>query len=164
MKRENVIVSLIISISLFGIQVCYAGQSSPPIFENAVTLEFSFVVDDLPEDYLIGYPARVAVADNGDMILSNDGRLLVYNPDGSLKLVSGTDYAFGRGNLILAPDIVETGNITVQNWFTDWETYNLYDSDYNFIEKVTLVEIDVRNQILDELDWKRGFNSISIYG
>ena len=164
MKRENVIVSLIISISLFGIQVCYAGQSSPPIFENAVTLELEFTVDDLPEYYGIYYPGRAVVADNGDIILSNNGKLMIYDLNGNLKIVTGQ--VFESGNLLTSPQITETGYTTVDYLYggvTGNISYNLYDNEYNFVKKEVFNENKIIEKILEDQNW-RNFTGSTIYG
>lgn len=107
-----------------------------PVVENALTLELTIGKGEVPEDYLLADPTGLVVSDNGDIIVTDENYLKVFNPRGKPKLLlGGKGQGPGEYEGARLPTISPTGNLAVIDVL--WE-YNSYGPELDFIEKYNL--------------------------
>ncbi|KPK95769.1 hypothetical protein AMJ80_03665 [bacterium SM23_31] len=104
-----------------------------PQLTDVLSLELAFGADDekIPEDYLLVEPRGIIIHDNGDIIVSDEGYLKVFDKNGNPKRMVGRPGAGpGEFHPFMTPTLSETGYITGANQ----TSFNLFDKNYSLIE------------------------------
>lgn len=164
-KYENITVKLKIVILALAVSLlihCGSVQESKvidrgEILDNVFTFELSFGADELtlPDEYLLAWPyLYVAVAENGDIIVSDENYLKVYDSNGNpKKIFGGLGEGPGEFSLSPIPTITETGYFAISDYR---ESLSFFTPDYKFLEKVNLKSGMLNKNILE----KTGFASL----
>jgi len=122
-----------------------AFPQSGKILENVFTLELRFGAENLPNEYLLASPRDCIAADNGDIIVADEFKLKIFDKNGKPKKILG-----GRGQ---GPGKFSYSSIYLmfpKNGMLvglQSNIYNLYASDYSFIEMKNLQQSNYRNEI-----------------
>ena len=139
--------------------------NSKEIIDIEFTLELAFGADDSLGDFLLARPRGFVVADNGDIIVSDENRLKVFDSNGKPKRIIGRPGPgpgeFGRITLLT---LSETGYIAAIQPMNN-PFYNLFDSEYSFIERKNLRNSELRKKLLKmHNDWYNPyFNMLYFY-
>jgi len=167
MKLKTVILALALAL----LANCNSGPDqkvirTEEIIDNVFTLEITFGADEqsLPDEYLLAGPRGIIVADNGDIIVSDERRLKVFDSSGNPKRIIGRPGQgpgeFGR---LVFPCISETGYITVINPMNN-PHYNLFKPDYSFVERKNLQNSELHKKLKQTHNWYHAyFNMIFSY-
>ena len=115
--------------------------------EKYGTKDEFLLVDPLPS------PFQLLVNNNGDILLVDESRIKIYEKNGIGKKILGRP-GYGPGEFEDSPDIFlgPTGYLlALTSPKSTFTFYNLYDPDYNFIEKI---RIQNNQRILDYVQSK----------
>ncbi|MFC1555457.1 hypothetical protein ACFL67_00080 [candidate division KSB1 bacterium] len=152
---------------LFGIFINCSGSSDSaipenPVHEGAVTLEITFGDDEvgLPSEHIIASPRAVGVSINNEILVLDEEKIKVFNPDGTAKTIIGGPGQgpgeFERGyRLFVGP----TGYISVKNI----SATSLISPEYEFISKRNYNHNPYYNQLKEENNWDGGLSLYSIF-
>ena len=136
------------------------------IIDNVFTLEITFGADEqsLPDEYLLAGPRKIIVADNGDIIVSDERRFKVFDSSGNPKRIIGRPgQGPGEFGPLVFPYISETGYITVINPMNN-PHYNLFKPDYSFVERKNLQNSELHKKLKQTHNWQHAyFNMIFSY-
>ena len=132
--------------------------------DNILTLELSIGSNEKFDDFLLAQPRNLVVADNGDIIVSDENRLKVFNSSGEPVRIVGRP---GNGPAEFGPlafaFISETGYISVMNPMSN-PHYNLFAPDYSFVERRNLQNSEIHKKLKEEFNWIQAyFNSFYVY-
>jgi len=131
------------------------------IIDNVFTLELSFGDKDLPDEFLLASPIGPAIANNGDIIVTDEQRLKVFDNDGNPKQIIGRP-GQGPGEFRRFPFacVMENGIISV----TDAGRLSIYNPDYSFIDTKDFDNNALYKNLAEEKGWGNlYFNIIYAY-
>ena len=131
MKKYYLITLILLINGVYNSLVVSQTSNQKPL-ENALTLELKFGDENLPNEYLLVQPIALAVNDMGDIFVSDEKRIKVFDKAGKEKTLIGRS-GQGPGEFSSNPRlwINPDGSITA----TNTGGFNLYDKQYKFIEK-----------------------------
>jgi len=110
-----------------------SGSMDVPFIENALSYELSFGDDGIEDTYLLAKPSGIMVNDDGDIYITDEHHVKVYDGSGQPKeMFGGEGQGPGEFTAPMNPTIGPTGFITVMDIL--WE-YNVYAPDHKFISK-----------------------------
>jgi vacuolar-type H+-ATPase subunit F/Vma7 len=127
------------------------------LIEDALTLELSFGDENNLNEFLLATPGgNIAVADNGDMLVSDESKIKVFDSDGNPKKILGGK-GQGPGEFSRNPYISLLNDTDILG-ATDNGRLTLYNSEYNFISTRKM-----KNHIsFDRIKEETGWNDISL--
>jgi len=107
------------------------------IIENVFELEMTFGDKDELGDFLLANPMRMAVANNGDIIVPDEQYLKIFNNKGEpKKIVGGPGQGPGEfSKQIVNILIADNGYITAAS-YSDFRMLNIFTPDYSFVEMI----------------------------
>ena len=158
MRLSTALIIGLLGISFVMLLACVQTESQNiQVFalSDVLTLELSFGADEknLPEEYLLAIPSLLTVNNNGDIIVSDEYRLKVYDSTGNPKKILGGP-GEGPGEFSRKPSqiqITETGYMSVKvSGANIIQKYNMYAPGYNFIEQKNFQYSDVQEKIYEE--------------
>jgi hypothetical protein len=108
-------------------------ESDIPYVENALRLELVFGDEGLPEEFLLAEPRGLAVRDNGDILVSDEHHIKVYDAEGRPKerlggQGQGPGEFQGAGELFLG----SAGFLAVASGLSQ---FNLYSPDNTYVSR-----------------------------
>ena len=127
---------------------------SEEIIDNVFTLELTFGDKDVPDEFLLANPFSPAVADNGDIIVSDESRLKVFDNDGNPKKIIGRP-GQGPGEFKGFPGayVMENGIISVTDFDKSSGRVILYNPDYSFIDTKDFKNNALYKNLAKEKGW-----------
>jgi len=130
-------------------------EMQPPL-TDVLTLELTIggENDAHKEEYLLEQPQGITVNNEGDIFIGDESRIKVFDKDGNEKMIIGRS-GQGPGEFVRYPEPVfnPTGQLLVM----DSNGFNIYDQNFNFIEKK-----DIRtNQRYKNLAVQHGWTGMS---
>ena len=150
--KSTISALLVLALCVFASSTQAAPQSKP-ILENVFTLELKFGDKDVPDEFLLVRPVvGIGIALNGDIIVSDESKLKVFDTSGKPKKIVGRKGQgpgeFERDPL---PIIIENGNICAID--IGRYRYNLFSSNYSLIETKNLQNDPLFNKYAQEKGW-----------
>ena len=157
---------LLIFSTLFFILNCSPKEAFlDPIYENALenvlTLELSFGSDEenIKDEFLLANPVGLSVTKSGDIIVSDEYKMKVFDGNGKEKTIFGRQ-GQGPGEFRFfpyPPNISNTGYLTITEFrgrflLVAFTEYNLFSPEFNFIEKKNIRNDTILNQFANEKD------------
>ena len=128
---------LLLCLSLFlfqcGLQKEKGYVESEELLSDIFTFELEFGADNLPDEFLIVNPWAPDANDSGDVFVSDESRIKVYDKDGRAKIIIGRP---GQGpgefpDQVTEPNISPTGYLTVN----ENTGFSIFSPEYNFIKR-----------------------------
>jgi len=155
MRKNSICVLLTVFCLFIFNNPSYSQQKTGQPIENVLTLELMFGAENLPEKYLLAYPNGIVVAQNGDVIVTDETYLKVFNKNGApKKLLGGPGQGPGEFNCpIIYPFLSETGFLSAYYDYT-YKKYNIYSSDYTFIERKEIDTEKIKEFIIKYMSGK----------
>lgn len=137
---------------------------SEEIIDNVFTLELSFGDKDLPDEFLLANPSeRVVISNNGDIIVTDEKRLKVFDNYGNPKKIIGRP-GQGPGEFMRfpIPCVMENGIINVTDLGTG--RLSIYNPDYSFIDTKNFKNNALYSNLAEGKGWgELVFNVIYFY-
>ena len=135
-------------------------SSSEPL-TDVLTLELSFGDKDLPDEYLLANPTGITVNEKGEILISDEYKVKVFDADGHEKKIFGGqgqgpgEFLGSASNLTIGP----SGYLTVK----DVLQYLVFDGDFNYkrsIHRTKNVELAnfIRSNNLTRLSLKKSYS------
>ena len=151
---------LVFTLLVFAFLNCNTKTDVPKsreIIENALTLELSFGADEqkLPVDYLLDRPHFFAVNNEGDVIVSDNQCLKVFDSGGNPKRILGRpgqgpgEFA---GMIVMCPVTTETGYISAVS-DGRYLSYNIYAPDYTFVDLINFQFSSLQEKLMKDNNW-----------
>jgi hypothetical protein len=124
-------------------------EADVPFVERALRLELSFGDQGLPEEFLLAEPKGLAVKDNGDILVTDEHHIKIYNAGGRPKeRLGGQGQGPGEFQEILAPFIGPAGFLAVKDGFA---RYNLYGPDLSYLSRFSgSADEDLRDYVREQ--------------
>ncbi|MFC1554326.1 hypothetical protein ACFL7D_06810 [candidate division KSB1 bacterium] len=121
------------------------------IIENAFTLQLVFGDDDTLGDYLItGSNTQPVAADNGDIIVTDESKLKVFDENGNPKtLVGKPGEGPGEFGRFIFANITENGNICAANN----GRLSIFGPDYSLIETINMKNRQIYKNLTEQNSW-----------
>ena len=130
---------------LFTITFSFSAQTQ--VLTDAVTLELSFGFTAIDREYLLARPQSIAVNENGDIYISDEDKIKIYDKDGREKFILGRK-GEGPGEFQRTPriSISPTGYVTAGLS----EVYNVFTPDNNLVTKTNFRNSEIIENMLKE--------------
>jgi len=126
---------------------------------NVLTLELSFGDENTisKNEFLLVRPRDMVVNNAGDIFVVDEDRVKLFGNDGKEKLIFGRS-GQGPGEFTRADDITigPQGYVTVMD-NVGYGVFNIFSSDYSFVEKVNLKNIQKYIQFIGKNKWASFF-------
>ena len=127
---------LLLSLFVFqcGLQTEKGYVEHRELLSNVFTFELEFGADNLPDEFLIVRPWAPDANDSGDVFVSDESRIKVYDKNGKAKMIIGRP-GQGPGEfpaLVTQPKISPTGYLTVN----ENTGFSVFSPEYKFIKRV----------------------------
>ncbi|MFC1513663.1 hypothetical protein ACFL5P_01510 [candidate division KSB1 bacterium] len=123
------------------------------IMANPLSLELEFGAENVPDEYLLAGPGFMCVNDEGDVFVTDENRIKVFDKDGKEKMIIGRP---GRGpgefdlNLrelgYLVPSISHSGELAVEFG----KAINVYSPEYEFIKTIRYREDERFKRLIEK--------------
>ena len=130
------------------------------VLENVLTLKLSFGSDEekIKDEFLLANPVGIAVTQSGDIIVSDEYRIKVFDGNGKEKTIFGRQ---GQGPGEFSeyspyPHISNTGYLTITEdisrfgFSVGFTGYNLFSPEFKFIDKKNIRNDPIFNQFANE--------------
>jgi len=133
------------------------GQTPQKPLENVFTLELQFGDKDVPSEYLLAQPYRIAVNDAGDIYVFDEYKVKVFDKNGKPKKIFGGQ-GQGPGEFYEFPTnffISPTGWLTV----SESQSYSIFSPANKFVDKIRYSSIPAFNSLKN--DYKINLGSIA---
>jgi len=146
------LLSVIIAYLLFfncssDVDVQTAEMQTP--LTDVLTLELSFGAEEerLKSEFLLAIPYGIAGNDDGDIFVTDENKVKIFNADGEEKMILGGE-GQGPGEFIAVhnPFTSPTGFLTV-NFGYDGNSFNIYSPDYKFVKKLNFRNLPSNSEI-----------------
>jgi hypothetical protein len=149
---KSITITLLVLALCISASITQAAPQSKPILENIFTLELTFGDKDVPDEYLLVRPLGIAIVNNGDIIVSDEYKLKIFNSDGKPKKIIGRQ-GQGPGEFegFPSPNILENGNIIAIDIFIG--KYSIFNTNYSFVETKNLRNNPLLNNFFKEKGW-----------
>jgi hypothetical protein len=129
------------------------GFDEPVDFDEDYKLVLEFGDENLPDEYLIANPVDVSVTHSGDIIVSDEYKMKIFDKNGNPKQIIGSS---GQGpeefSSFPIVYISETGYISV----THGAYYSTLTPDYEFIEKKNIFTGNILKKAYEGLNRTHG--------
>ena len=152
MKKYYLITLILLINGVYNSLVVSQTSNQKPL-ENVFTLELTFGDKDVPDEYLLVRPMRLAIALNGDIIVADESKLKVFDNSGKPKKIVGRQ-GQGPGEFGVFPsqNVLENGNICVTD--INPRRFSLFSSDYTFINTKNLQNDPLYKNFAQEKGWR----------
>ncbi|MFC1492891.1 hypothetical protein ACFL6O_02955 [candidate division KSB1 bacterium] len=145
------ILRIIILISLFLVSCSTdnSNSTSNEILSNFLTFERSFGDSDLPEEYLLARPRGIALMQNGNILVCDESALKIFNQNGEpVRIIGGRGQGPGEFDGLSGAPLLSPANYLSARASSNH--INFFDPDLKYIERISLYNIPLGDQIRDE--------------
>lgn len=149
---------LMLCLSLFlfqcGLQEEKGYVESEELLSDIFTYELEFGADNIPDEFLIVSPWVPDANDSGDVFVSDESRIKVYDKDGKAKIIIGGP---GQGpgefpNQVYWSRISPTGYLTV----SENVGFSIFSPEYRFIKSVRVMMKKRYSELVKREGWPGG--------
>ncbi|MFC1553320.1 6-bladed beta-propeller [candidate division KSB1 bacterium] len=139
-----------------------AKNNSPVILDDILKLELEFGAENVQDEFLLAKPTGIAVSYKGDIYVSDEDRIKVFDKNGKERSIIGKP-GEGPGEFDFTyrsiPKISPTGYISIY----DKKGFNLFSPGHDFIKSEKLKNIPKYDTFLDELGLRNLYEEKGCY-
>ena len=155
MRYSAIVIMLVLFLTGCGSE-SFIIEEERTVLTDVLTLELTFGAENLPDEFLLVEPKFLPImaAENGDIIVSDESRLKIFDSNGNPKKILGRP-GQGPGDFdrFFNTSITSTGYITVVNMGKTQGSYNLFSPDYSLVERKSLFGSQLENELRKNYDW-----------
>jgi hypothetical protein len=146
-------------LAVFPDHNCLPQSKEKIILDNVFTLELAFGDKDLPDEYLLVRPFGVVINTNGDIIISDEARLKIYNTNGKPKRIVSRK-GQGPGEFSATPFIYISEDGYLSAYDRGRPILNIFSLDYKFIEQINYLNSELSNKLKTDFNFEEFIISV----